>query len=109
MLLSEELEHYPAEAVEGEEESVLNPASLLLLEKLIDSGFFDIISQRNALIQQMEENENALLQIDAHLSSNAEKSNAADLLSKIRELDRIRDNFRYEIDRLDQQFDSINA
>lgn len=108
MLLSEELEHYPAEAVEGEE-SVLSPASLLLLEKLIDSGFFDINSQRNALIQQMEENENALLQIDAHLSSNAEKSNAADLLSKIRELDRIRDNFRYEIDRLDQQFDSINA
>ena len=109
MLLSEELEYYPAEAVEGEEESVLNPASLLLLEKLIDTGFFDIISQRNTLIQQMEENENALLQIDAHLSSNTEKSNAADLLSKIRELDRIRDNFRYEIDRLDRQFDSSNA
>ena len=108
MLLSEELKHYPADAIEGEE-SVLNPAALLLLEKLLDSGFFDIISQRNALIQQMEENENALLQIDAHLSSNAEKSNAADLLARIRELDRIRDNFRYEIDRLDQQFDSINV
>lgn len=108
LILAEELDHYPAEAVDGDE-SVLNPASLLLLEKLIDSGFFDIVSQRNALIQQMEENESALLQIDAHLSSNAEKSNAADLLSKIRELDRIRDNFRYEIDRLDQQFESINA
>jgi len=108
MLLSEELEHYPAEAVE-EEESVLSPASLLLLEKFIDSGFFEIVSQRDALIQQMEENENALLQIDAHLSSNAEKSNAADLLARIRELDRVRDNFRYEIERLDQQFDSINV
>lgn len=108
LLLSEELEYYPAEALE-EEESVLNPASLLLLEKLIDSGFFEIISQRDTLIQQMEENENALLQIDAHLSSNAEKSNAADLLAKIRELDRIRDNFHYEIERLDQQFDSINV
>lgn len=108
LILAEELDHYPAEAVDGDE-SILNPASLLLLEKLIDSGFFDIVSQRNALIQQMEENESALLQIDAHLSSNAEKSNAADLLSKIRELDRIRDNFRYEIDRLDQQFESINA
>lgn len=108
LILTEELDHYPAEAVDGDE-SIVNPASLLLLEKLIDSGFFDIVSQRNALIQQMEENESALLQIDAHLSSNAEKSNAADLLSKIRELDRIRDNFRYEIDRLDQQFESINA
>lgn len=108
MILSEELDHYPVEAVDREE-SVLNPASLLLLEKLIDSGFFEIVSQRNTLIQQMEENESALLQIDAHLSSNAEKSNAADLLAKIRELDRIRDNFRYEIDRLDHQFDSINV
>lgn len=108
MILAEELSHYPAEAVDGEE-SVLSPASLLLLEKLIDSGFFDIVDQKNALIQQMEENESALLQIDAHLSSNAEKSNAADLLSRIRELDRIRDNFRYEIDRLDKQFDAINA
>lgn len=108
MLLAEELDHYPAEAVE-DEESVISPSSLLILEKLIDRGFLGIISQRNALIQQMEENENALLQIDAHLSSNAEKSNAADLLAKIRELDRIRDNFRYEIDRLDQQFETINA
>lgn len=108
LILADELDHYPAEAVEGEE-SVLNPASILLLEKLIDSGFFDIISQRNTLIRQMEENESALLQIDAHLSSNAEKSNAADLLAKIREKDRIRDNFRYEIDRLDQLFDSINV
>ena len=108
LILAQELDHYPAEAV-TDEEGGLSPASLLLLEKLIDNGFFDIISQRNALIQQMEENENALLQIDAHLSSNAEKTNAADLLNKIRELDRIRDNFRYEIDRLDQQFDSINV
>lgn len=108
LILADELDHYPAEAVEGEE-SVLNPASILLLEKLIDSGFFDIITQRNTLIRQMEENESALLQIDAHLSSNAEKSNAADLLAKIREKDRIRDNFRYEIDRLDQLFDSINV
>lgn len=108
MLLAEELDHYPAEAVE-DEESVISPSSLLILENLIDRGFLGIISQRNALIQQMEENENALLQIDAHLSSNAEKSNAADLLAKIRELDRIRDNFRYEIDRLDQQFETINA
>lgn len=108
MILAEELSHYPAEAVEGDE-SVLNPASILLLEKLIDSGFFDIITQRNALIQQMDENESALLQIDAHLSSNAEKSNAADLLSKIRGLDRVRDNFRYEIDRLDKLFDSIHV
>lgn len=108
LILSEELDHYPAEAVEGEE-SVLNPASLLLLERLIDSGFFEIITQRDTLIRQMEENENALLQIDAHLSSNAEKSNAADLLAQIRELDRIRDNYNYEIDRLDQQFDSINV
>ena len=108
MLLAEELEHYPAEAIEGEE-SAISPSSLLILENLIDRGFLGIISQRNALIQQMEENENALLQIDAHLSSNAEKSNAADLLAKIREKDRIRDNFRYEIDRLDQQFDSINV
>jgi DNA sulfur modification protein DndD len=108
MILAEELSHYTAEAVEGDE-SVLNPASILLLEKLIDSGFFDIITQRNALIQQMDENESALLQIDAHLSSNAEKSNAADLLSKIRGLDRVRDNFRYEIDRLDKLFDSIHV
>jgi DNA sulfur modification protein DndD len=108
LILAEELSHYPAEAVEGDE-SVLNPASILLLEKLIDSGFFDIITQRNALIQQMDENESALLQIDAHLSSNAEKSNAADLLSKIRGLDRVRDNFRYEIDRLDKLFDSIHV
>lgn len=108
LILAEELEHYPAEAVDGDE-SVLSPASLLLLEKLIDNGFFDIVSQKNALIQQMEENESALLQIDAHLSSNAEKSNAADLLSKIRELDRICDNFRYEIDRLDQLLESLNA
>lgn len=108
LVLSQELDHYPEEPVKSED-SILNPASLLLLEKLIDSGFFEIVSQRNALIQQMEENESALLQIDAHLSSNAEKSNAADLLSKIRDLDRVRDNFRYEIDRLDQQFDSINV
>ena len=108
MLLAEELEHYPAEAIEGEENAI-SPSSLLILETLIDRGFLDILSQRNTLIQQMEENENALLQIDAHLSNNAEKANAADLLAKIRELDRIRDNFRYEIDRLDQQFDSINV
>ena len=94
LVLSQELDHYPEEPVKSED-SILNRASLLLLEKLIDSGFFEIISQRNALIQQMEENESALLQIDAHLSSNAEKSNAADLLSKIRDLDRVRDNFRY--------------
>ena len=108
LILAEELDHYPAEAVGGDE-SGLNPVSLLLLEKLIDGGFFDIVSQRNALIRQMEENESALLQIDAHLSSNAEKTNAAELLSKIRELDRIRDNFRYEIDRLDQLFDSVSV
>lgn len=108
LLLADELSHYPAEAVDTGE-SILNPSSLLHMEKLIDSGFFDIISQKNTLVQQMEENESALLQIDAHLSSNAEKSNAADLLAKIRELDRVRDNFKYEIDRLDQQFDSINV
>ena len=82
---------------------------MLLLEKLIDSGFFETVTQKDALIRQMEENESALLQIDAHLSSNAEKSNAAEILAKIRERDRIRDNFRYEIDRLDQQFDGVNA
>ena len=108
MMLSEELEHYPSEAVDGEE-SVLSPASLLLLERLIDSGFYEIITQKNLYIRQMEENENTLLQIDAHLSSNAEKNNAAELLSKIRGLDRIRDNFNYEIERLDQQFDSLSA
>ena len=107
LILSEELDHYPIEAIDGDE-SILTPASLLLLENLINSSFFEIISQKNTLIQQMEENESALLQIDAHLSSNAEKANAADLLAKIRELDRIRDNFQYEIDRLDQQFDFIN-
>ena len=108
LILAEELDRYPAEAVDSGE-SVLNPTSLHLLEKLIDNGFFEIVSQKKALIQQMEENESALLQIDAHLSSNAEKSNAAELLAKIREYDRIRDNFRYEIDRLDQQFESINV
>ena len=108
LILAQELERYPAEAPEGEE-SGLSPASMLLLEKLIDSGFFETVTQKDALIRQMEENESALLQIDAHLSSNAEKSNAAEILAKIRERDRIRDNFRYEIDRLDQQFDGVNA
>ena len=108
ILLSEELDRYPKEATDAGE-SVISPTSLLLLEKMINNGFFETIFQRNALIQQMEENESALLQIDAHLSSNAEKTDAAHLLAKIRELDRIRDNFKYEIDRLDQLFESSNA
>ena len=108
MLLTEELQRYPVEAVEGDD-SAISPTSLLLLEKLIDTGFFEITSHKNSLIQQMEENESAMLQIDAHLSNNAEKADAADILNRIRELDVTIENFKRTIADLDHQFDSIDA
>lgn len=105
-LLEQEVSTY-SELSDSLPENTIAPTALLLLEKLLDGGFSQFVSQRNTLIRQMEENESALLQIDSHLSNNAEKGNAVDVLARIRELDHQKMEYEAEIDRIDREFISL--
>lgn len=108
LLLENERNKYESES-DVCEENALAPASLLLLEKLINEGFFSIYDKKSELIKRMEENEEALQQIEAHLSNNAERGNATELLAKIRELDRTKSDYEHQLSNLDQQCESLEG
>lgn len=97
-LIADELADY-GRGVGFKDKIVLEPVSLMLIEKLLESGIFEIQSSAANIKTKAEETDNALLQIDAHLSSNAEKSGAVELLHSIRDLERSATTLQGEVDK----------
>jgi DNA sulfur modification protein DndD len=95
-LIEEELADY-SQGIGQQNKIALEPVSIMLIEKLLESGIFDIQNSAANINQQVEETENALLQIDTHLSTNAEKSGAVELLNLIRDLERSATTFQNDI------------
>ncbi|MDR7871645.1 MAG: DNA sulfur modification protein DndD [Tissierellaceae bacterium] len=85
----------------------LTPVSIMLIERLLEGGIFDNQVLVENIIKQIEENENALLQIDTHLNSNAEKMGALELISMIRDLERSATALEIEITKIDESIQSF--
>lgn len=85
----------------------LSPSTMMLFEKLINGGFEEIYNKCAYLKKATMDNENALLQIDAHLNNNAEQNGALELYNTIKELEAAKaentlrlENIRNEIENL---------
>jgi len=107
-LIEDELMDYSC-GISSQQGITLTPISARLVEKLLDSGVFYIQSSATNLKRHVVENENALLQIDAHLSANAEKSGALELLNMIRDLERSTATLQYDIKRCDELIQSLDS
>ena len=85
----------------------LSPSTMMLFEKLINGGFEEIYNKCAYFKKATMDNENALLQIDAHLNNNAEQNGALELYNTIKELEAAKaenalrlENIRNEIENL---------
>lgn len=106
----EELAGYrQSKGFEANDTSGLTPVSIMLIEKLLQSGVSEIQSNTINLQSEIEENDNALLQIDIHLSTNAEKSGALELLNMIRDLERTSATLQHEIQKCDETIQSLEG
>jgi DNA sulfur modification protein DndD len=86
--------------------SELSPLSLALIEKFVNDEFIKFVNLASHLREQCENNENMLLQIDVHLSSNAEKAGAAQLLENIKDLEAQRATLEAQLTKCDEELHS---
>lgn len=107
-LITDELAEY-SQSISTNKKIGMTPVSIMIIERLLNSGIFDVQSSAANLRRQIEENENALLQVDTHLSTNAEKSGALELLNMIRDLERTAATLQHEIQKCDETLQSLDS
>jgi DNA sulfur modification protein DndD len=85
----------------------LSPISIMLMEKLFESGIFETQSAAINFAKQVEESESAMQQIDTHLSSNAEKAGAIELLNSIKDFESSATTLKNQIAKIDESMVSL--
>ena len=105
-LIDEELAENSPKLSENIAEA-LTPASSMFLGKFLERGMSEIQSAFADLRRQKEENEKTQSQIELHLSVDAEKSGALELLNAIRDLERTAAALQAEIQRLSDAVQSL--
>lgn len=85
----------------------LTPMSKALIEKMINEEYVKAVNLVKYLKAQNEINENALLQLDVHLNSNADEAGAVELLTEIRDLEAQKGRYEAEMVRCDEGLNNL--
>lgn len=107
-ILEEQFREYrPAEGTLPDAE--MSPLSMALIEKMVHEEYGKVVTLARHLKEQTEQNENALLQLDVHLSSSADEAGAVELMNEMRDLEAQKARLEVEIEKCDQELHELSS
>ena len=97
------------EAAEGgSDDTGLSATSMMLFEHILTGAFQNLLPTVDSLIDQVETQESAIMDLDAHLGAADDKTMAMKLYEAMRALDKEHDEAKSDCKRLREQIDSLS-